>query len=261
MTFLIVARQQIKMRRAGSPTPSRVCGRGFLEKSVFGVALLVVSALLGERNLPAQTYISRTAKAEQQQKAAGVLTQEPVVAQLPGSAALIRPANEPPNSARVSWDKRNLEIEASNSSLNQILHQVVADTGAKLEGLTKDQRVFGSYGPGPLRDVLWKLFEGSGYNVFMIGGRATGAPLEVVLSERSLNSSPTLANDQKHGDQPEPQPDDPAETPTPQPVPNPYGNGGPPRDPVQFMQEILQRQQKIDQQQQQRQNQDNSPQE
>ena len=46
----------------------------------------------------------------------------------------------------MSWDSRGLEIEAYNSSLNQILRQVAADTGAKLEGLTQDQRVFGSYG-------------------------------------------------------------------------------------------------------------------
>jgi hypothetical protein len=35
----------------------------------------------------------------------------------------------------VSWDSCGLEIEASNSSLNQILYQVAADAGAKLEGL------------------------------------------------------------------------------------------------------------------------------
>ncbi len=46
------------------------------------------------------------------------------------------------------------------------------------------------------------------------------------------------------------QPDYPPEPPRPQPIQNPFGNGEPPRDPLQFMQEILQRQQKIDQQQQ-----------
>jgi hypothetical protein len=157
----------------------------------------------------------------------------------------------------VSWDSRGLEIEASNSSLNQILQQVAADTGAKLEGLTQDQRVFGSYGPGLGSDVLSKLLEGSGYNVLIIGRRDTDAPVEIVLSARSPASPQIAANNQNRshskndevGSQlkPEPQP----ESPGPQPIQNPFGNGGPPRDQLEFMQEILQRQQQIDQQQDQ----------
>jgi hypothetical protein len=79
------------------------------------------------------------------------------------------PSNhQPPNQARMTWDSSGLEIEASNSSLNQILHQVATVTGAKLEGLTQDQRVFGNYGPGQSSDVLLKLLDGSGYNVLMM---------------------------------------------------------------------------------------------
>ena len=155
----------------------------------------------------------------------------------------------------MSWDSRSLEIEASNSSLNQILHQVATDTGAKLEGLTQDQRIFGSYGPGPGCDVLSKLLEGSGYNVLMIGSRDADAPLEIVLSARSPAGTQTAANHQNRSslehDEAEPQPDHSLDAPSPQPSQNPFSNGAPsPGDPVQFMQEILQRQQQIDQQQQ-----------
>jgi hypothetical protein len=171
----------------------------------------------------------------------------------------------------VSWDSRGLEIEASNSSLDQILHQVAATTGAKLEGLTQDQRVFGSYGPGPGCDVLSKLLDGSGYNVLMIGRRDTDAPLEIVLSARSPASPQTAANNQNRSNskndqasaqlKPEPPPDNAPEQPRPQSTQNPFANGEPPRDPLQFMQEILQRQQQIDQQQQkQQQDQQNNPQ-
>ena len=194
---------------------------------------------------------------------------EAIAARPPAVPAPVWPANLPPNQARVSWDSRGLKIEASNSSLNQILHQVATDTGAKLEGLAQDQRVFGSYGPGPGCNVLLKLLDGSGYNVLMIGGRDADTPLEIVLSARSPASPQRVANNRNRinsqDDQagkrvePEPQPDDPPESPRPQPIQNPFGNGGPTRDPLEFMQEILQRQQQIDQQPQQ-QDQQNNPQ-
>jgi hypothetical protein len=172
------------------------------------------------------------------------------------SLSPIWPANQPPNQAKVSWDSRGLEIEAFNSSLNQILHQVAADTGAKFEGLSHDQRVFGSYGPGPGREVLLKFLDGSGYNVLMIGGRDADAPLKIILSAKSAASPQTAPNnlngsnseDDEAGDQP-----DPGQPPS-QPNQDPFhlASDGPRGDPQQFMQEILGRQQKIDQQQQQR---------
>jgi hypothetical protein len=248
------------------PAPSRLRRQGFLETSVLGLALsvlalLVVPAILGGKNLPAQTLAPQATKPAQQQKAAAP---EAIAPLPPASPAPISPANQPPNQARVSWGSRGLEIEASNSSLNQILHQVAADTGAKLEGLTQDQRVFGTYGPGPGSDVLLKLLDGSGYNVLVIGGRDTDAPLEILLSVRSPAGPQTATNNQNRsnskndeaGKQPEPDPPPnyPPEPPRPQANQNPFANGEPPRDPLQFMQEILQRQQKIDQQQQQQQN-------
>jgi hypothetical protein len=159
----------------------------------------------------------------------------------------------------VSWDSHGIEIEASNSSLDQILRQVAADTGAKLEGLIQDQRTFGIYGPGPVCDVLSKLLDGSGYNVLMTCSRDADTPLEIVLSARSPASPQTAANNQNRGNSaqlaPEPQPDHPPEQPSLQPIQNPFSNGEPPpQDSLQFMQEILERQQRIDQQPRQQQN-------
>jgi hypothetical protein len=284
MTFLTVARQLIAMQEVmrprskamnPHPTPSRSRRQGFLETLVLGLApsvlaLLVMPAILGGENLTAQTHAPQATKPVQRQKAgkAGQSLRpspEAVSARPLASPAPIRPDNQPPNQARVSWDSRGLEIEASNSSLNEILQRVAADTGAKLEGLTQDQRVFGSYGPGPRSDVLLKLLDGSGYNVLMIGSGDDDAPLEIVLSARSPASPQTATNNQNRSNsrqvEPEPQPAYPPEPPRPQPIQNPFGNGEPPHDPLQFMQEILQRQQKIDQQpQQQQQDQQNDPQ-
>lgn len=95
------------------------------------------------------------------------------------------PANDPPAEASVLFDSRGLHIAASNSSLTQILKQVSTETGARVEGLGADQRVFGTYGPGPARVVLSQLLDGSGYNVLMIGDRGEGTPREIVLSPQS----------------------------------------------------------------------------
>jgi hypothetical protein len=287
MTFLMQPRPKTMNPQLA---PARLRRQGFLQTLVLGLALpvlalLVVPAILAETNLPAQ----QATKSAQQQEAAAKPAQprrraaahahaastqsqpapEAIAAPPAASPAPILPANQPPNRARVSWDSRGLQIEASNSSLNQILRQVAADTGAKLEGLAQDQRVFGSYGPGPGSDVLLKLLDGSGYNVLMIGGHDTDAPLRIVLSARSPAGTQTAANNQNRSNSendevaeqvdPDPPPD-PTEAPRPQPTQNPFSNGnaGLPHDPEEFMQEILQRQQKIDQQQQQ--DQQNNPQ-
>jgi hypothetical protein len=264
------------------PAPSRLRWQGFLEMLVSGLALsvlalLAVPAILGVKNLPAQTHAPQSTKPAQKQKAVARPAQPrrraaayarvasiesgpaPGAIAAPPSAppAPIWPADQPPNQAKVSWDSRGLEIEASNSSLDQILHQVAADTGTKLEGLTQDQRIFGTYGPGPVRDVLSKLLDGSGYNVLMIEGRDADAPLEVVFFVSSLASPQTVANNRNRSN-PE---DDDAEPlkpgpPPPPPMKTPFGNGdsGAPETPRQIMQDVLDRQQKIDQQQQDQQN-------
>ncbi len=83
------------------------------------------------------------------------------------------------------WDSHGLLIVASNSSLAQILKEVSKETGVKVEGMDADERVFGTYGPGPARDVLSRLLDGSAYNVLMIGDRGQGAPRRIVLSPSS----------------------------------------------------------------------------
>jgi hypothetical protein len=263
MTLLTVARHQIAMQQVMQRR------QGSLETLVLGLvpsvlALLVAPPILGGKNLRAQTHAPQATKPAQQQKAAAPPAPE-VIAERPPAPAPYRAADQAPNQARVSWDSRGLEIEASNSSLNQILHQIAADTGARLEGLTQDQRVFGSYGPGPGSDVLLKLLDGSGYNVLIIGGRDADTPLEIVLSARSPASPQTAAKNQNRSNSKDNeaakqfesklQPNYPAEQPPPQPNQDPFANGAPPRDPMQLMDEILHRQEKIDQQQEQKSNQ------
>ena len=159
------------------------------------------------------------------------------------------PVNQKPNPARITWDAHGLQVVADNSSLDQILQEVATDIGAKVTGLSHDERVFGAYGPGPARDVLSKLLNGTGYNVIMIGDRGDGAPRQIELSPGSPGGGPApvaaspnppqaAENDspeeQSNGEPQEPQP------PLPMPIRTPFGNGAPPRSPQQFLQQMQQ---------------------
>jgi hypothetical protein len=152
------------------------------------------------------------------------------------------PAFDPAAAPTVVWDSQGLSITATNASLQQILKEVGTDTGAKIEGLSSDQRVFGVYGPGQAKDVLSQLLQGSGYNVLMIGDQGHGTPREILLSARQASTGPNAArpnqanNDDDDTEAPEPQPE-------PEPMRAPMPVGGPPRNPQQIMQEMQQRQQ------------------
>lgn len=121
------------------------------------------------------------------------------------------PANEKPTPATVTWDSLGLRIDAANSSLAQILQDVATATGAKVEGFNSDQRVFGAFGPGPARDVLSQLLQGSGYNVILIGDQGQGTPRQIMLSSRhagtataAVNPAPVRDEDTDTDEQPQP---------------------------------------------------------
>jgi hypothetical protein len=99
------------------------------------------------------------------------------------------PANDHPEPARIVWDSHGLRIEAANASLSDILSEVSTLTGAHVDGFATDARVYGQYGPGPARDILSQLLEGTGYNVIMIGDLGEGAPRQIVLSTRQAGGA------------------------------------------------------------------------
>lgn len=210
----------------------------------------------GQRIVPAQSgkWLWDDGEAAKKQQHTPLAT---AISQPPAFQASAIPTSVPPQTPIVTWDNRGLEIEAWNSSLNEILREIAAKTGAKLEGVTQDQRIFGSYGPGTGSDVLSKLLEGSGYNVLIFRGHGGHSPLTISLSARLPLGSRTNLSGQtrRYAETVKPlEPDrEKAEEPTPtgsQANQDPYNIGGTPHDPVQFMQEILNRQQLIDQKEQ-----------
>lgn len=176
------------------------------------------------------------------------------------------PVNDTPAKPAVTWDSQGLRIQATNSSLHEILNQVSADTGAKVEGIGTDERVFGEFGPGTARDVISQLLHGSSYNVLMIGDQGAGTPRQIVLSTRRTGNTSSSANRPVQQDSPDedvPEQPEADDTPVQPPMVNgrppmqmvPQGPPGAPRTPQQVLQELQQRQQQMQDQQQQQQQQ------
>jgi len=107
----------------------------------------------------------------------------------PGTPADVTPPPNPPHRAEVLFTNGQLQVRADNSSLNQILRSISHLTGLKITGGVEEQRVFGNYGPGPLSTVLATLIDGTGANIFLLGGSATTPP-ELILTSRSGGAEP-----------------------------------------------------------------------
>lgn len=169
------------------------------------------------------------------------------------------PVNDKPIPAKVTWDSHGLTIEANNSSLDEILRDVSIATGAKVDGKVGDERVFGSYGPASARDVIKQLLDGTAYNVLMVGDQGEGTPRQITLSNRPTGPAVPAANSQNSEDEVEyEQPAVPIPgVPT---VHNAFpGQGMPPEQNQQQMEErraeMEQRQEQMRQQQEQQQQQ------
>ena len=75
---------------------------------------------------------------------------------------------QPAGEAQIVFNGGTLSIRAENSSLAAILHQVAGKSGMQIEGLSGDERVFGTFGPGAPRDVLADLLNGTTYNLVLL---------------------------------------------------------------------------------------------
>jgi hypothetical protein len=215
--------------------------RGFALLVFFAAVLFVT--LGGAQILCAQTPATpapalKTAHPHKPSVAAKVQSPAPQAVAAPATPPVPEvpkwPANEKPTPASVTWDSKGLRIDAANSSLAQILQDVATATGAKVEGFDTDQRVFGVFGPGPARDVLSQILQGSGYNVVMIGDQGQGTPREIVLTLRHTGTataavSPAPARDEDTDSDEQPQPAQPTIRP-----------GRPPLSPQQMQQQMMQ---------------------
>ena len=265
--------------RTFSTLQSRIVPASAWPCVMLSVALLAI-APSGAAQAPTQPASSAAAPKSQQTQGRtssahprSKKQQPPPVAETPPPPPMPNwPVNDKPTPASVVWDATGLRVNASNSSLQQILSEISTETGTKVEGIVSDQRVYGVYGPGQARDVLSQLLQGSGYNVLLAGDIGQGAPRQIVLSPRqsvtrgsqaAMNSPQQDQDDDVSEQQEEPQqPQPPIQPPQTQiPVrPGFGGPNGPVRTPQQVMEEMQQRQLLQQQQQQQMQLQQANPQ-
>ena len=91
--------------------------------------------------------------------------------------------------SHVAWDGVSLSVDAGGDSLRNIMLQVVRATGMKVTGGVPDERVFGSYGPGPVQGVLGSLFNGLNVNMMLVNSSAA-KPKELVLTARLGGPTP-----------------------------------------------------------------------
>jgi hypothetical protein len=105
----------------------------------------------------------------------------------------LTPSQLPPKRARITYADGTLSISADNASLNQILREISSNTGMKITGGVKDERVFGEYGPAATEQILSALLDGTGSNMILVHGDGA-APAELILTPRQGGPTPPNPN-------------------------------------------------------------------
>src|ERR1700744_3215332 len=111
----------------------------------------------------------------------------------PLTATQAKPDANRAHKADVRYDSGLISINASNSSLNQILREISRQTGMKITGGVREERVFGHYGPAPVADILTTLIDGTGTNM-VLRQTASNTPEELILTPRSGGVTPPNPN-------------------------------------------------------------------
>ncbi len=87
---------------------------------------------------------------------------------------------------QVSYQNNQLTIVAPNSTLADILRAVRKQTGAEIDIPVAPERVVTHLGPGPARDVLADLLNGSRFNYVLLGSPGNeGLLTRVVLVQKT----------------------------------------------------------------------------
>ena len=152
--------------------------------------------------------------------------------------------DEPATPAQIQLSGDQLSISATNASLSEVIRQVASKTGMQVEGNSREERVFGVYGPGSPPDVLSALLYDSGYNVMMVGSTQDGAPRRLVLSTRSTNAAnagtaaPVRSSDEDDDEPVAETPQPPPPPPTPAPSAGNNTAPGQPKTPQQMLEEL-----------------------
>ena len=86
-----------------------------------------------------------------------------------------------PVAPQVSYEKGQLTIVAPNSTLGDILRAVRKQTGAEIDIPEAKERVVTHLGPGPAREVIAELLNGSRFNYVLLGSPENASVLTRVV--------------------------------------------------------------------------------
>ena len=181
---------------------------------------------------------------------------------------------------QVNYQNGQLTIVAPNSTLGDILRAVKKQTGADIDVPQATDRVVTRLGPGPARDVMAELLNGSRFNYVLLGSPedstlltrvvlvaksapeaspggvslAQQQPMQQPVMQPNMAPPPQEVADDQNGDQPEENADENQEQaadadPAQQQQPPPGDQPGV-KTPQQMLQEMQQRQMQLQQMQQ-----------
>lgn len=161
-------------------------------RSIFGFTLLTGSLCIA---------VANPVLASQHQAAhKRSVKPEPVVPQQPPPGPLVPLTLEqmPATPPQVAYRNGELTIAAQNSTLGDILRAVHTKTGATIDmPANATERVVGRFGPGPAREVLAELLNGSRFNYVMLGSAADRGVLErLILTPKPPSISEPVAQSQ-----------------------------------------------------------------
>jgi hypothetical protein len=123
----------------------------------------------------------------------------------------LRPEQMPATPPQVIFHNGLLTITAQNSTLGDILRAVRNQTGAAVDvPANATERVAGNFGPGPARDVLSSLLNGSHFNYLLLGSATNPDALEHVILTLKSGTTEQAAATPEPGPGP-PNPGAPAE--------------------------------------------------
>lgn len=97
---------------------------------------------------------------------------------------------------QVSYQNAQLTIVAPNSTLGDILRAVRKQTGAEIEIPQATERVVTNLGPGPAREVLAELLNGSRFNYVLLGSPSDDSVLTrvVLVAKTGPDTAPVNPN-------------------------------------------------------------------
>jgi len=167
---------------------------------------------------------------------------------------------------QVRYSRGQLTIMAENSTLSDILRAVRTQTGAAIEvPPNATERVVAHLGPGPARDVLAALLNGTHFNYVMLGSPVHPDSVERLILTSKAGGEPDAAppvpaaqnNNQFQVDEQgvqgvdisEQPVDDPADNSASAETPQPQPNAQQVKTPEQLLRELQLQQQQQQQQQ------------